>query len=129
MAFWNAPIEDPDHEQHAVQAAIDMQDELLKLNVQLAAEGLPTIAIGIGVNTGEALVGNMGSNQRFDYSVIGDAVNLAARLESSSKTLGKTLVVGEDTVKTAKQKYYFDYIDQITVKGKTEEIKVYTVKH
>jgi class 3 adenylate cyclase len=54
---------------------------------------------------------------------------LAARLESSSKTLGKTLVVGEDTVKTAKQKYYFDYIDQITVKGKTEEIKVYTVKH
>ena len=129
MAFWNAPIENPDHEQHAVQAAIDMQDELLKLNVQLAAEGLPTIAIGIGVNTGEALVGNMGSNQRFDYSVIGDAVNLAARLESSSKTLGKTLVVGEDTVKTAKQKYYFDYIDQITVKGKTEEIKVYTVKH
>ena len=129
MAFWNAPIEDPDHEQHAVQAAIDMQDELLKLNVQLAAEGLPTIAIGIGVNTGEALVGNMGSNQRFDYSVIGDAVNLAARLESSSKTLGKTLVIGEDTVKTAKQKYYFDYIDQITVKGKTEEIKVYTVKH
>jgi adenylate cyclase len=101
----------------------------MKLNVQLAAEGLPTIAIGIGVNTGEALVGNMGSNQRFDYSVIGDAVNLAARLESSSKTLGKTLVVGEDTVKTAKQKYYFDYIDQITVKGKTEEIKVYTVKH
>ena len=129
MAFWNAPIEDPDHEQHAVQAAIDMQEELLKLNVQLVAEGLPSIAIGIGVNTGEALVGNMGSNQRFDYSVIGDAVNLAARLESSSKTLGKTLVVGEDTVKTAKQKYYFDYIDQITVKGKTEEIKVYTVKH
>ena len=129
MAFWNAPIEDPDHEQHAVQAAIDMQEALLKLNVQLAAEGLPTIAIGIGVNTGEALVGNMGSNQRFDYSVIGDAVNLAARLESSSKTLGKTLVVGEDTVKTAKLKYYFDYIDQITVKGKTEEIKVYTVKH
>ncbi len=129
MAFWNAPIEDGQHEEHAVQAAIDMQEELLKLNMQLAAEGLPTIAIGIGINTGEALVGNMGSDQRFDYSVIGDAVNLAARLESSSKTLGKTLVIGEDTVKAAKLNYNFEYIDQITVKGKTEEIKVYTVKH
>ena len=129
MAFWNAPIEDGLHEEHAVQAAIDMQNELLKLNQQLSVEGLPTIAIGIGINTGEALVGNMGSDQRFDYSVIGDAVNLAARLESSSKTLGKTLVIGEATVKAAKLNYNFDYIDQITVKGKTEEIKVYTVKH
>jgi adenylate cyclase len=127
MAFWNAPIEDGLHEEHAVQAAIDMQNELLKLNQQLAVEGLPTIAIGIGINTGEALVGNMGSDQRFDYSVIGDAVNLAARLESSSKTLGKTLVIGEETVKAAKLNYNFEYIDQITVKGKTEEIKVYTL--
>jgi adenylate cyclase len=129
MAFWNAPIEDGQHEEHAVQAAIDMQNELLKLNQQLAVEGLPTIAIGIGINTGEALVGNMGSDQRFDYSVIGDAVNLAARLESSSKTLGKTLVIGEGTVKAAKLNYNFEYIDQIAVKGKTEEIKVYTHKH
>ena len=129
MAFWNAPIEDPDHEQHAVQAAIDMQKELLKLNQQLAAEGLPTIAIGIGINTGEALVGNMGSDQRFDYSVIGDAVNLAARLESSSKTLGKTVVVGEKTYKAAKYDYNFDYIDSIMVKGKTESVKVYTMKN
>jgi adenylate cyclase len=129
MAFWNAPIEDLKHQQHAVQAAIQMQEELLKLNVQLAAEGLPNIAIGIGINTGEALVGNMGSDQRFDYSVIGDAVNLAARLESSSNTLGKTLVIGQDTFKSAKLDFDFEYIDQITVKGKTEEIKVYTVKH
>ena len=129
MAFWNAPIEDPDHEQHAVQAAIDMQEELSKLNVQLAAEELPTIAIGIGINTGEALVGNMGSDQRFDYSVIGDAVNLAARLESSSKTLGKTVVVGEKTYNAAKYDYHFDYIDSITVKGKTESVKVYTIKN
>jgi adenylate cyclase len=129
MAFWNAPIEDPDHEQHAVQAAIDMQDELSKLNVQLAAEELPTIAIGIGINTGEALVGNMGSDQRFDYSVIGDAVNLAARLESSSKTLGKTVVVGEKTYNAAKYDYNFNYIDSITVKGKTESVKVYTIKN
>ena len=129
MAFWNAPIEDPDHEQHAVQAAIDMQEELSKLNVQLAEEELPTIAIGIGINTGEALVGNMGSDQRFDYSVIGDAVNVAARLESSSKTLGKTVVVGDRTYKAAKYDYNFDYIDSITVKGKSEPVKVYTINN
>ena len=128
MAFWNAPIDDPEHEENAVQAAIEMQKELKLLNTELAKENLPTINIGIGINTGEALVGNMGSNQRFDYSVIGDAVNLASRLESSSKTLGKTLVIGEETVKAAKLNYNFDYVDKITVKGKTEEIKVYTIK-
>ena len=127
MAFWNAPIDDGQHEEHAVQAALEMQEELELLNAELTAEGLPNINIGIGINTGEALVGNMGSDQRFDYSVIGDAVNLASRLESSSKTLGKTLVVGEETVKAAKINYNFDYVDEITVKGKTEAIKVYTI--
>ena len=128
MAFWNAPIDDPEHEENAVQAAIEMQEELKLLNTELAKENLPNINIGIGINTAEALVGNMGSKQRFDYSVIGDAVNLASRLESSSKTLGKTLVIGEETVKAAKLNYEFDYVDKITVKGKTEEIKVYTIK-
>ena len=126
MAFWNAPIDDPSHEENAIQAAIDMQKELIILNKELETEGLPQINIGIGINTGEALVGNMGSSQRFDYSVIGDDVNLASRLESSSKTLGKTLVIGEKTVKGAKHNYNFDYVDEITVKGKTEKIKVYT---
>ena len=127
MAFWNAPIDDPEHEEHAVQAALEMQEELELLNAELTKENLPNINIGIGINTGEALVGNMGSDQRFDYSVIGDAVNLASRLESSSKTLGKTLVVGEDTYKAAKINYGFEYVDEITVKGKTEPIKVYTI--
>jgi len=127
MAFWNAPLDDGQHEEHAVQAAIEMQDELLKLNMQLTAEGLPQINIGIGINTGQALVGNMGSEQRFDYSVIGDAVNLASRLESSSKTLGHTVVIGNDTVTAAKLNYNFDYIDEISVKGKSEKIKVYTL--
>ena len=127
MAFWNAPIDDPEHEEHAVQAALEMQKELKLLNAELTAEGLPNINIGIGINTGEALVGNMGSDQRFDYSVIGDAVNLASRLESSSKTLGKTLVVGEDTYKVAKINYNFTYVDEIKVKGKTESVKVYTI--
>ena len=127
MAFWNAPIDDGEHEEHAVQAALEMQAELKLLNQELTAEGLPNINIGIGINTGEALVGNMGSNQRFDYSVIGDAVNLASRLESSSKTLGKTLVIGEDTAKAVKYNYNFDYVDEITVKGKSEAVKVYTI--
>jgi len=127
MAFWNAPLDDGQHEENAIQSAVEMQEELKLLNAELTAEGLPNINIGIGINTGEALVGNMGSDQRFDYSVIGDAVNLASRLESSSKTLGKTLVVGEETVKAAKLNYKFDYVDEITVKGKTEAIKVYTI--
>ncbi len=128
MAFWNAPIENKKHREMAVKSALEMTVALAELNMHLQAEGLPQINIGIGVNTGEALVGNMGSEQRFDYSVIGDAVNLASRLESSSKTLGKTIVIGEDTRHTIETVYPFDYIDSITVKGKTEEIKVYTIK-
>ena len=104
-----------------------MQKELKLLNTKLVAEGLPQINIGIGINSGEALVGNMGSEQRFDYSVIGDAVNLASRLESSSKTLGKTLVIGDETRRTIESEFAFEYIDSITVKGKTEKIKVYTI--
>ena len=127
MAFWNAPIETKRHAELAVKSAIEMQEELLKLNMHLVSEGLPKINIGIGINTGIALVGNMGSQQRFDYSVIGDAVNLASRLESSSKTLGKTLVVSENTMAPIKERFKFEYIDSITVKGKTEPIKVYTV--
>jgi adenylate cyclase len=129
MAFWNAPLDNDKHRQLAVKSAIEMQIGLAFLNVQLVAEGLPRIHIGIGINTGQALVGNMGSDQRFDYSVIGDPVNLASRLESSSKTLGKTLVISENTTKGIEHIFPFEYIDSITVKGKTELIKVYTVKN
>tara|TARA_B100001248_G_scaffold262621_1_gene260108 strand:+ start:4627 stop:6552 length:1926 start_codon:yes stop_codon:yes gene_type:complete len=128
MAFWNAPLENKKHREMAVKSSLEMTVALAELNMHLQAEGLPKINIGIGINTGDALVGNMGSDQRFDYSVIGDAVNLASRLESSSKTLGKTIVIGEDTRQTIETIYPFEYIDSITVKGKTEEIKVYTIK-
>ena len=128
MAFWNAPLVVKDHQMLAVMTASQMQSELAKLNAELSAEDLPNINIGIGINTGEALVGNMGSEQRFDYSVIGDAVNLASRLESSSKTLGKTLVISENTMCGIEHIFPFEYIDSITVKGKTEPIKVYTVE-
>ena len=128
MAFWNAPLDVKDHQMLAVMTASQMQSELAKLNAEFSAEDLPNINIGIGINTGEALVGNMGSEQRFDYSVIGDAVNLASRLESSSKTLGKTLVISENTMCGIEHIFPFEYIDSITVKGKTEPIKVYTVE-
>ena len=127
MAFWNAPLDIKDHQMLAVMTASQMQTELARLNEELTKEKLPNINIGIGINTGKALVGNMGSDQRFDYSVIGDSVNLASRLESSSKTLGKTLVISENTMKGIEHIFPFEYIDSITVKGKTEPIKVYTV--
>ena len=127
MAFWNAPLNTPNHAQLAVKTAIQMQKQLKKLNKQLTKEKLPNINRGIGINTGEALVGNMGSDQRFDYSVIGDDVNLASRLESSSKTLGSTLVIGEKTRKQCK-KIKFKSLGTIQVKGKTENIKVYTIQ-
>ena len=127
MAFWNAPLDTPRHETLAIKTALQMQKELKKLNRELKKEKLPQINIGIGINTGEALVGNMGSDQRFDYSVIGDDVNLASRLESSSKELQTTLVIGEKTrIKCKKIK--FTSLGSIKVKGKTDDIKVYTVK-
>ena len=127
MAFWNAPLDMKDHANRAVKSAIEMQKELKRLNKELKKEKLPEINIGIGINTGEALVGNMGSEQRFDYSVIGDDVNLASRLESSSKELGSTLVIGEKT-KNQTDGFKFDSLGTIKVKGKTEKIKVFTVK-
>ena len=127
MAFWNAPLKTVDHQMLAVLTASQMQSELAMLNTQLTAENLPNIKVGIGINSGEALVGNMGSDQRFDYSVIGDPVNLAARLESASKTLGHTLIVGEATKKVIDDKFPFEFVDCITVKGKTEPVNVYTL--
>ena len=127
MAFWNAPLKIENHQMLAVLTASQMQSELAMLNTQLTAESLPNIKVGIGINSGEALVGNMGSDQRFDYSVIGDPVNLAARLDSASKTLGHTLIVGEATKKVIDHKFTFEFVDSITVKGKTEPVNVYTL--
>jgi adenylate cyclase len=120
MAIFNAPIDLENHETRAIQTA-------LKIKEDMAAAKLG-IEIGIGINTGEAVVGNMGSDTRFDYSAIGDAVNLAARLESSTKEVGEDIVIGYETIKNCTIPY--KELDSIFVKGKEKPIKIYTIlKH
>jgi len=126
MAFWNAPLDDPDHARNACRAALDMQAALARLNAELGHEGLMPIAIGIGLNTGECVVGNMGSDLRFDYSVLGDAVNLASRLEGQSKTYGAAVVIGPET-RDAVADWACLELDLIAVKGKTEAVRVYAL--
>ena len=127
MAFWNAPLDIENHRQLAIETALRMQDKLKILNLELANEEKLPINIGIGINSGEVVVGNMGSNQRFDYSVLGDAVNLAARLEGQSKSYGVKLVVGDDSTKDCIDQFNFIPLDTIAVKGKTEPVNIYTV--
>jgi len=132
MAFWNAPLDDPSHAVHAVSAALDMLDSMQALNDDLKAEAEVTgrtfypLAIGIGINTGECVVGNMGSTSRFDYSALGDAVNLAARLEGASKAYGVPLLLGERTAQAVGESFAVFELDRIRVKGKTEEVPVAT---
>src|SRR5476651_399380 len=133
MAFWSAPIEDPRHELNACEAALDMLDRVDKLNrerEQAAKDNnklfIP-IQIGVGINTGKCVVGNMGSDLRFDYSVLGDSVNLASRLEGQSKTYGLPIIAGSKTALAAKDKFAILEIDFITVKGKKEPEVVYTI--
>jgi len=132
MAFWNAPLDDEAHARNACLAALVMNEEMGPLNDRLAAEaeeeGRPHIPlkIGIGVNSGDVVVGNMGSDQRFDYSILGDNVNLASRLEGQCKTYAVDIVVGENTQAKIPDMATLQ-LDQIKVKGKTEAVTVYTV--
>ena len=128
MAFWNAPIDTPNHRELAIKSALEMMTELKRLNKINAFGNGNQLNIGIGINTGKAVVGNMGSEQRFDYSVLGDAVNLASRLEGVSKNYDATLVVGEDTYKSISQKYNFHKLDDVQVKGKSNKVAIYTVQ-
>jgi len=118
MAIFNAPIDVPDHETKAILAAQKIKQDM--------AEADLGIEIGIGINTGEAVVGNMGSDTRFDYSAIGDAVNLAARLESSTKEVGEDIVIGYTTAMNSD--IPTRYLDPIKVKGKKDEIIIYTIE-
>src|SRR5262245_43821131 len=133
MAFWNAPLDDPDHEANACDAALDMLERLETLNSErkqeAEASGKPfiPIKIGIGINTGRVTVGNMGSDMRFQYTVLGDAVNLASRIEGQTKSYGVPILIGARTAEAVKDKFAIVEIDFITVKGKSEPEVVYTV--
>lgn len=124
MAFWNAPLDDPDHARHAVDAARAMLAETERLKPELAALGYPEVNIGIGLNTGEMNVGNMGSEYRRAYTVLGDAVNLGARLEGLTKFYGVSLIIGE-TTRSAQPDLVCRPLDRVQVKGKEEPVTLY----
>jgi len=121
MAIFSAPLDLEDHEDKAVKTAIEMQEAIKELNKELSHE----IAIGVGVNTGTAVVGNMGSDTRFDFSAIGDCVNIAARLESGTKEAGVDILIGEDTAKNCS--FELKSLEAIKVKGKEKSLNVYTI--
>jgi adenylate cyclase len=131
MAFWNAPMDVPDHEMHACAAALDMLKALDRLNAERAAEAQAAgtthtaLRVGVGLNTGECVVGNMGTATRFDYSVLGDAVNLAARLETYSTEYGITVVLGETTAARVHNAFALLELDRIAVRGKSEAVTIY----
>ena len=133
MAFWNAPLDDKDHQLNACEAALDMLERVDELNQareqEAKEEGRPFIPlnVGVGLNTGTCVVGNMGSDQRFDYSVFGDSVNLASRLEGQSKEYGFPIIVGSRTALAVKDRFAILELDFIMVKGKKEPEVIYAI--
>ena len=128
MALFGAPIEDPDHAEHAVQAALAMLRELDALNASWGAQGRPTLAIGIGVNSGEMVAGNIGSDTIMSYTVIGDAVNLGSRLESLNKQYGTTIIVSDATRQRLHGRYDLRPLGEVVVKGKTQPVAIFEVR-
>lgn len=132
MAFWNAPLDDPGHPEHACRAALVMRGELVRLNQAWRDEAAATgqafheVKIGIGLNTGECCVGNLGADQKFNYSVIGDDVNLCSRLEGQTKAYGVDIVIGEKTAAEAPAFAVLE-LDLIRVKGKTRPVHIYAL--
>lgn len=127
MAFWNAPLDDAQHAKNAVKTALQMLGNLEEFNNEIAKEGVPAFGMGLGINTDVVVVGNMGSNQRFDYTCLGDGVNLASRLEGQSKPYGVKIVLGTKTAEYVKDEYFVLELDCIAVKGKKEGVNIFTV--
>ena len=127
MAFWNAPLDESKHCKDAVEAGLQMLGSLDAFNASIRDEGVPPFGMGIGINTGVVVVGNMGSEQRFDYTCLGDAVNLASRLEGQSKNYGVLMVLGPITAERLGDDYFTIELDCIAVKGKKEGVTIYTV--
>lgn len=129
MAVYNAPVDLKEHASDAVLTALEMLKELKSLNEKFATMGFPQINIGIGINTGEAITGNMGTETRFDYTAIGDTVNLASRLEGLNKFYGTKIIISENTFNslTNKNEFFIRQLDLIRVKGKKAPVKIYEV--
>ena len=128
MALFGAPLDDPDHAQHAVDAALDMIRELNQLNKKWSAEGRPSLDIGIGISTGPMIAGNIGSDTIMSYTVIGDTVNLGARLESLNKQYGTRIIISEATREALPDRYAVQPLGDVVVKGKTRPVAIYELK-
>jgi adenylate cyclase len=127
MALFGAPLDDPEHADHAVAAALEMLDELRRLNDAWRAEGRPALDIGIGINTGPMIAGNIGSEAIMSYTVIGDAVNLGSRLESLNKNYGTRIIISDATRSCLKGDYVFRPLGDVVVKGKTKAVPIFEV--
>jgi len=125
MAIWGAPIDDEDHAAKAVRASIEMMNQLKASQADFAARGLPVIEIGIGINTGMVSVGNFGSRERFDYTVMGDNVNLASRLEGLNKDYGPNIIISEFTKAALGERFFCRIVDKVQVKGKNKAVVIY----
>jgi adenylate cyclase len=126
MAFWGAPLNDEQHAEHAVRAAIEMQAAMQELVRGLQARGLPPIGMRVGLHSGRAVVGNVGSDTRFSYTAIGDTVNLAARLEGANKAFGTGVLMSDNTARQLPADLPMRALDDVVVKGKTEPVRVFT---
>lgn len=127
MAFWNAPFDQPDHVIRATRCAIRMRDRLKAMNEEGAFPKGIELKVGVGVNTGDMVVGNIGAEMRYDYTVIGDSVNLASRTESLCKEYGVMIIVTQNTAADLKTGFHLRLLDQVAVKGKKEPIRIYEV--
>ena len=125
MAFWNAPLDDPEHARNATLGALDMQEEMRKLSDQLVAEGREPMRLGVGICTGEASVGNMGSELRMAYTAMGDTVNLSSRLEGLTKQYGAGILVSESVREACGSFLTFRWIDTVRVKGRERPVRIY----
>ncbi len=129
MALWGAPLRIQDHAKKAVLTACEMVRRLPELNRELEAEGYQPVRIGIGINTGYAILGNIGSERKLDYTVIGDTVNLASRLEGLTKNYSCDILISEFTYKEIQGEVPCVLVDEVKVKGKEIPVKVYKVEH
>ncbi|HNA79890.1 MAG TPA: adenylate/guanylate cyclase domain-containing protein, partial [Turneriella sp.] len=127
MAIWGAPVSKPNDVENAVNAALEMRAVLHKFNQGRGSRTKPIIRIGMGLNTGEVLAGQIGSNDRLEYTVIGDTVNLASRMEGLNKTFGTDILITQNTYELVKKKFVCQPLHKVQVKGKAEAQRVYAV--